>query len=160
MLIGPNSVVSIYYELTNDAGEVLDASQVGEPLTYLHGAHNIISGLEKQLLGKTTGDALQVKVQPEEGYGIQQPELMQQVPRDAFPDPDNIAIGMRFSAESDDGHVSVVVTEVTDSTVTVDGNHPLAGVVLNFDIKIADVRSATAEEISHGHVHTPGHHHH
>lgn len=160
MLIGPNSVVSIYYELTNDAGEVLDASQQGEPLTYLHGAHNIIPGLEKQLLGKTTGDALQVKVQPEEGYGILQPELMQQVPRDAFPDPDNIAVGMRFSAESDDGHVSVVVTEVTDSTVTVDGNHPLAGVVLNFDIKIADVRSATAEEISHGHVHTPGHHHH
>jgi FKBP-type peptidyl-prolyl cis-trans isomerase SlyD len=160
MQIGPNSVVSIHYELSNDAGEILDASAEGEPLIYLHGAQNIIPGLEKELTGKKVGDALKVKVQPEEGYGIRQPELIQQVPRNAFPDPDNLSVGMQFSAQSDNGHVSVVITELTDSSATVDGNHPLAGVVLNFDVSIADIRPATEEEISHGHVHTPGHHHH
>lgn len=160
MQIGPNSVVSINYELSNDAGEILDASAEGEPLVYLHGAQNIIPGLEKELAGKKIGDSLKVKVQPEEGYGIKQPELIQQVPRNAFPDADKLEIGMRFSAESDNGHISVVITELTDATATVDGNHPLAGVVLNFDVSIADIRAATEEEIAHGHVHMPGHHHH
>lgn len=159
MQIGPNSVVSIHYELSNDAGEILDASVDGEPLVYLHGAHNIIPGLEKELAGKQVGDSLKVKVQPEEGYGVKRPELIQQVPRNAFPDPDELAIGMRFSAQSDQGHISVVVTDLSDTTATVDGNHPLAGVVLNFDVSIADIRSATEEEIAHGHVHQPGHHH-
>ena len=160
MQIGPNSVVSIHYKLSNDAGEILDASADGQPLIYLHGAHNIIPGLEKQLQGKKIGDALTVTVQPEEGYGVHQSELVQQVPREAFPESSALAIGMRFSAESDGGHVSVVVTAVSDTTVTVDGNHPLAGVVLNFDVSIADIRDATAEEIAHGHAHAPGHHHH
>lgn len=160
MQIGPNSVVSIHYELSNDTGEVLDASTEGEPLVYLHGAHNIIPGLEKELVGKKIGDTLKVKVQPEEGYGVRQEELIQEVPRTAFPDPDNLTVGMRFSAQSDQGHVSVVITELTDAMATVDGNHPLAGVVLNFDVSITDIRSATEEEISHGHVHLPGHHHH
>ena len=159
MQIGPNSVVSIHYELSNDAGEILDASVDGEPLVYLHGAHNIIPGLEKELVGKKVGDTLKVKVQPEEGYGNQQAELIQQVPRNAFPDSDKLTIGMRFTAESDNGHISVVITELTDELATVDGNHPLAGVVLNFDVSIADIREATDEEISHGHVHTHGHHH-
>ena len=159
MQIGPNSVVSIHYELSNDAGEILDASAEGEPLVYLHGAQNIISGLENQLTGRKVGDTLKVKVQPEEGYGVRQAELIQQVPRDAFPDPDSLALGMRFSAESDDGHISVVITDLTEELATVDGNHPLAGVVLNFDVSIADIRAATEEEISHGHVHIHGHHH-
>lgn len=159
MQIAPNSVVSIHYELSNDAGEILDASAEGEPLVYLQGAQNIIPGLEKELVGKKAGDKLKVKVQPEEGYGIKQAELIQQVPRDAFPDPDSLEVGMRFSAESDNGHISVAITELTDTTATVDGNHPLAGVVLNFDVSIADVRPATEEEISHGHVHSHGHHH-
>jgi len=159
MQIGPNSVVSIHYELSNDAGEILDASAEGEPLVYLHGAHNIIPGLEKELAGKQAGDTLKVKVQPEEGYGAQQPELIQQVPRNAFPDPDSLAVGMRFTAESDNGHISVVITGLDDATATVDGNHPLAGVVLNFDVSIAEVRPATEEEIAHGHVHMHGHHH-
>jgi FKBP-type peptidyl-prolyl cis-trans isomerase SlyD len=160
MQIGPNSVVSIHYELSNDAGEILDASAEGEPLVYLHGAQNIIPGLEKELAGKKVGDALKVKVQPEEGYGIKQPELIQQVPRNAFPDSDKLEVGMRFTAESDNGHISVVITELTDAMATVDGNHPLAGVVLNFDVSIADIREASEEEVAHGHVHTPGHHHH
>lgn len=160
MQIGLNSVVSIHYELSNDAGEILDASADGEPLVYLHGASNIIPGLEKELTGKAVGDELTVKVQPEEGYGVSQPELIQQVPRNAFPDPDALEIGMRFTAQSDQGHVSVVITELTDESATVDGNHPLAGVVLNFKVSIADIRPATEEELAHGHAHAPGHHHH
>lgn len=159
MQIGQNSVVSIYYELSNDAGEILDASNEGEPLVYLHGAHNIIPGLENQLAGKIAGDTLKVKVQPEEAYGPRRDELIQQVPRTAFPEPDKLAVGMRFSAESEGGQISVVVTELSDSEATVDGNHPLAGVVLNFDVSIADVRAATDEELSHGHAHANGHHH-
>jgi len=153
MLIGQNSVVSIDYELTNDAGEVLDASPEGQPLTYLHGASNIIPGLENELTGKSIGSKFKVTVQPEEGYGAHQPQLVQTVPRDAFPDPDDIQTGMRFSAQSDNGTLSVVVTGVTDKEVTVDANHPLAGQVLHFDVNVTAVRDATSEEIAHGHVH-------
>lgn len=160
MLIGPNCVVSMHYELTNSAGEVLDSSAGNDPLTYLHGAQNIIPGLENELTGHTTGDQLNVVVQPEEGYGIHQPALVQQVPRNAFPNPNELETGMRFSADSADGNISVVITELSDETVTVDGNHPLAGEVLHFAVNITDVRAASEEEIAHGHVHTPGHHHH
>lgn len=153
MLIGQNSVVSIDYELTNDAGEVLDASPAGEPLTYLHGASNIIPGLENELTGKAVGSQFKVTVQPEQGYGTHQPQLVQTVPRDAFPDPDDIQTGMRFSAQSDNGTLSVVVTGVTDKEVTVDANHPLAGQVLHFSVNVTSVRDATSEEIAHGHVH-------
>ncbi len=160
MQIGPDCVVSFHYELTNDAGEVLDSSAGGEPLTYLQGAHNIIPGLESQLVGRKVGDQLKVTVQPEDGYGPHQPQMVQDVPKEAFPDSDSIEPGMRFTAQSDQGDVSVVVTEVTDTHVIVDGNHPLAGQVLHFAVEIADVRAATQEELDHGHVHTPGHHHH
>jgi FKBP-type peptidyl-prolyl cis-trans isomerase SlyD len=160
MLIAENCVVSIFYELTNDAGEVLDASAEGEPLTYLQGAHNIIPGLENQLAGQTSGAKLTVTVQPEDGYGAHSPDLVQEVPRDAFPEPDALEVGMRFNAQSDNGTMSVVITAVTPATVTVDANHPLAGQVLHFAVTIDEVREASAEELSHGHVHGPhGHHH-
>jgi FKBP-type peptidyl-prolyl cis-trans isomerase SlyD len=160
MLIAENCVVSIYYELTNDAGEVLDASTDGEPLTYLQGANNIIPGLENQLAGKTAGDQLIVTVQPQDGYGLRSPEMVQEVPRDAFPEPDAIEVGMRFNAQSDNGTMSVEITAVGDKTVTVDANHPLAGTVLHFAVTIDDVRAASAEELAHGHVHgAHGHHH-
>jgi len=153
MLIGQNSVVSIDYELTNDAGELLDASPKSQPLTYLHGASNIIAGLENELTGKAVGSQFKVTVPPEQGYGTHQPQLVQTVPRDAFPDPDDIQAGMRFTAQSDNGTLSVVVTGVTDDSVTVDANHPLAGQVLHFSVNVAAVRDATQEEIAHGHVH-------
>lgn len=159
MLIGQNSVVSIHYTLTNSAGEVLDSSAGGEPLTYLHGANNIIRGLEGELLGKAVGASFDVTVQPEDGYGPRLEQLIQQVPRQAFPEPDQIEAGMRFTAESDNGPMSVVVTAVSDDLVTVDANHPLAGEVLHFAVTVEDVRDASTEEISHGHVHMPGHHH-
>ncbi|MDB6060381.1 MAG: peptidylprolyl isomerase [Verrucomicrobiaceae bacterium] len=159
MQIGPDCVVSIHYELTNDAGEVLDTSADGEPLTYLQGAHNIIPGLEQALVGHKVGDQLKVTVQPEDGYGVKQPDMVQEVPRDAFPDPDSIELGMRFTAQSEHGDVSVEVTAVSASHVTVDGNHPLAGQVLHFAVTIDEVRTATQEELDHGHVHAHGHHH-
>lgn len=160
MLIGNNSVVSIQYELTNNAGEVLDASAENHPLTYLHGAGNIIRGLENELTGKTAGAAFSVTVQPEDGYGLHQPQLIQEVPRSAFPDPDALQAGMQFSAQSDQGTMPVVISALNAETVTVDGNHPLAGEILHFAVRITEVRPASQEEISHGHVHGAGHAHH
>ncbi|WJW75502.1 peptidylprolyl isomerase [Thiohalobacter sp. IOR34] len=159
MNVEDNKVVSIHYTLTNPEGETIDSSVGGEPLAYLHGASNIIPGLENALAGKAVGEKLTVTVPPEEGYGESHPEMIQTVPREAFQGVDEIQPGMRFEAESAQGPISVVVTAVTDTEVTVDGNHPLAGVTLTFDVEITDVRDATAEELEHGHVHGPEGHH-
>ena len=154
LLIGDKAVVSIHYTLTNDEGEVIDSSEGAEPLNYLHGAGNIIPGLENALLGKTTGAKLQVAVSPEEGYGEVQPELLQQVPVAAFEGVDQIEAGMAFEAQDAEGNVRrVVVRSVEGDTVIIDANHPLAGVALNFDVEVVAVRDASEEEIAHGHVH-------
>ena len=153
MEIANQKVVSIHYTLKNDDGEVLDTSEGQEPLNYLHGASNIIPGLENALTGKAMGDQLNVVVSPEEGYGEVIDELVQTVPRDSFQGVDAIEVGMRFQAETEGGPVSVVVTAVEDDVVVVDRNHPLAGQQLHFDVTVADVREASEEEISHGHVH-------
>ena len=150
----------MHYTLTNNKGEVLDSSQGGDPLTYLHGSGNIIPGLEKALTGKQVGDKLQVTVEPAEGYGVHDPALVQQVPKRAFQGVPNIEAGMTFHAQSSQGPMRVTVTAVQGDMVTVDGNHPLAGETLNFDVEITEVRAATLEEIAHGHVHGPGGHHH
>lgn len=160
MQIAQNSVVAFHYTLTNDAGEVLDSSEGREPLTYLHGSGNIIPGLEKELEGRQNGDKLQVAVSPEEGYGETQPALVQEVPRDAFQGVESIEPGMQFQAQTQGGPLMVTVTQIEGDTVTVDGNHPLAGQKLNFDVEIAEVREATAEEVEHGHVHGEGDHQH
>ncbi len=160
MQIAENKVVSIHYTLKDPAGQVIDSSEGQDPLTYLHGASNIIPGLEKELVGKAVGDKLNVTVQPEEGYGQSHPEMVQEVPRNAFQGVDEIQVGQRFEAESNQGPISVVVTAVTEETVTVDGNHPLAGMVLSFDVEIMEIRDASEEELSHGHAHGPGGHHH
>lgn len=154
LLIGDNLVVIMHYKLTDDQGEVLDSSEGGDPLTYLHGAGNIIPGLENGLVGKTVGDALRVRVEPEDGYGLPQPALIQAVPREAFDGVDTIEVGMTFVAQGENGASQrIVVKEVGEDEVTIDANHPLAGVVLNFDVQIVAVREATAEEIAHGHAH-------
>ncbi|MCE8032506.1 MAG: peptidylprolyl isomerase [Halomonas sp.] len=160
MQIAQNSVVAFHYTLTNDAGEVLDSSEGRQPLTYLHGAGNIIPGLEKQLEGREAGDKLNVTVAPEEGYGEVQPQLVQEVPRDAFQGVESVEPGMQFQAQTQGGPLMVTVTKVEGDTVTVDGNHPLAGQKLNFDVEIAEVREASQEEIEHGHVHGEGGHQH
>jgi len=160
MQIAQNSVVAFHYTLTNDAGEVLDSSEGREPLTYLHGAGNIIPGLEKELEGRAAGDKLNTTVTPAEGYGEKQEQLVQEVPRDAFQGVESIEPGMQFQAQTQGGPLMVTVTQVGGDTVTVDGNHPLAGQTLNFDVEIASVREASEEELEHGHVHGEGGHEH
>jgi FKBP-type peptidyl-prolyl cis-trans isomerase SlyD len=154
LLIGENMVVSMHYTLTNDQGTVIDKSEEAEPLTYLHGAGNIIPGLENALTGKVAEDELQVTVVPEEAYGEVIQELIQTVDRAAFGGVESLEAGMAFEAQGPDGQARrVVITHVEGDQVTVDGNHPLAGTTLNFDVKIVSVRAATEEEIAHGHVH-------
>jgi len=161
MQISQDMVVSIHYTLTDKAGETIDSSvEGGEPLAYLHGHGNIVPGLENALTGKTIGDKFDVSVQPADGYGEHYAELVQQVPREAFEGVDHLEPGMQFQADTGMGPRLFTITEVNGDTVTVDGNHPLAGEVLNFAIEVTAVRAASEEELSHGHVHGPGGHHH
>ncbi len=159
MQISKNKVVSIHYTLKNNEGNTLDSSLGGEPLMYIQGIGSLIPGMEEGLEGKTKGDKLQIKVTPDKGYGLRNEELVQEVPRSAFGNQD-VQIGMRFRAETPAGVQVVTVTEVSDHFVTVDGNHPLAGVDLHFTVEVMDVRNATPEELAHGHVHGPGGHSH
>ena len=160
MQIEANSVVTLHYVLKNNQGTIIDQSDDGSFL-YLHGAMNIIPGLENALTGKSAGDELTVKVAPEDGYGVKEEERIQEVAKDMFDGADEIEVGVQFHAQSPDGQAVVVtVVEVKDDVVVIDGNHALAGVELNFDVKIVDVREASEEEAEHGHVHGPhGHAH-
>ncbi|MEZ5506156.1 MAG: peptidylprolyl isomerase [Gammaproteobacteria bacterium] len=153
MKIQDNCVVAIHYTLTNDEGDVLDTSEGREPLRYLQGHGNIIPGLERALEGLVAGDSANVVVEPEEGYGPKQDMLIQAVPREAFDGIDVIEIGMQFQAQTAQGPIPVTVIAVDEETVTLDGNHELAGVRLNFAVQVTEVREASAEEIDHGHVH-------
>lgn len=160
MEIADRCVASFHYTLTNTQGEVLDSSSGGDPMAYLHGQGNIISGLEKALTGKKAGDKLDVTVAPADAYGERRLELIQQVPMTAFQGVPEVKPGMAFTAQSNQGPMRVTVTAVNDDQVTVDGNHPLAGETLKFSVEIAEVREASAEELEHGHVHGPGGHQH
>jgi FKBP-type peptidyl-prolyl cis-trans isomerase SlyD len=160
-MIKENSVVTMHYELKDSEGEILDSSKGQEPLVYLHGAGNIIVGLEEQLVGKVVGYNVAAIVSPEKGYGMPVEALVQTVPKEAFGEEiDKVEVGMRFQAETEQGPVPVVVTAMDDTMVTVDGNHPLAGKELHFDVSIAEIREASAEEVEHGHAHGPGGHQH
>lgn len=159
-VVAKDTVVKFNYTLTNKDGEVLDQSR-GEPLAYLHGHHNIITGLEAQMLGKTVGDKFVATIAPQDAYGEYISEAVQEVPKANFQGVDKIEVGMQFQSQTDDGHVMLVtVKDVTDDVVVVDGNHPLAGVELTFDVEIVEVRAATKEELEHGHAHGDGGHHH
>ena len=160
MAISPDSVVTIHYTLKDDDGAVIDSSASGEPLAYLHGHGNIVPGLEKELTGRNAGDKVSVRVSPEEGYGEYDRSLVQSVPLRALRGIKDVRAGMHLHAQTEQGPRTVTVTRVAADMVTLDGNHPLAGKHLNFDIQIEDVRQATEEELSHGHVHgAHGHHH-
>lgn len=156
MHIAEGTVVAMDYALKDDEGTVLDQSQPGQPLSYLHGHKNIIPGLENALEGKAAGDSVEVRVAPEDGYGEPNPALEQVVPRDRFQGVESLEVGMQFQASTEQGPVSVRVVKVEDEDVTVDGNHPLAGKHLNFNVTVQDVRAATEEEIAHGHIHQEG----
>lgn len=155
MTIAADSVVAIHYKLSDERGVILDASPPDQPLQYLHGAGNIIAGLERALTGRTAGEQFTAVVPPEEAYGERVEEMVQQVPRDMFREDQDVEVGMRFSGTTPEGELTVVVTEVEGDQVTLDGNHPLAGKTLHFEVTVDTVREATDEELRHAHVHGP-----
>jgi FKBP-type peptidyl-prolyl cis-trans isomerase SlyD len=157
MHIAKDKVVSIDYKLTGPQGQVLDSSEGRAPLTYVQGNGNIIPGLERELEGKNVGDQVNVTVPAADAYGERDDRLVQSVPKSALGEVQNIQPGMQFRANAPNGQSTVVtVTNVSPDAVTVDANHPLAGMPLTFDVKVVDVRDATAEERQHGHAHGNG----
>ncbi|UTA49008.1 peptidylprolyl isomerase [Simiduia sp. 21SJ11W-1] len=156
MNIADKSVASIHYTLKNDEGEVLDSSEGQAPLDYIQGIGNIIPGLENALAGKAEGDKVDVVVEATDGYGEYNAELVQELPRTMFQGVDTIEVGMAFQAQTPAGMQVVEVIEVDEETVTIDGNHKLAGQRLHFAVEVVGVRAATEEELAHGHVHAEG----
>jgi len=156
MQIANNKIVTLDYVLKDAEGQVIDSSEGREDFVYLHGASNIVPGLEKALTGKKIGVEFDVTVSPEDGYGTRNEALVDEVPRTMFTG-NEVQLGMQFHAETPDGEKMIVsVIEFDDETVKVDGNHPLSGAVLDFTIKVVDIRDASEIEINHGHVHQPG----
>ena len=160
MKVGKNKVVSIDYKLTGDDGKLIDSSEGGEPLAYLHGTGTIIAGLEEALEGRGSGDSLKVSIAPEKGYGVRDETKRLTVKRSQLKGADEIKPGLQLQAQMPNGPQLFTVTSMDDESVTLDGNHPLAGTTLNFDVTVKEIRDATAEELAHGHVHGPGGHHH
>jgi len=158
MQIGAQKAVTIGYTLKDDEGNVLDSSDGGDPLTYLHGAGDIVPGLEKALDGKQVGDAISVSLSPEEGYGRRDERHIRNVPLRKLP-AGKVQVGMQYQITTEAGPMLALVTAVRGDYATIDANHPLAGMRLHFDVKIVEVRDATKEELEHGHVHGAGHQH-
>ncbi len=160
MEIADNKVVSMHYKLTDDDNNVLDSSEGRDPLSYIHGVGNIIVGLEKQLSGKAVGDKVKATVVPSEGYGERDENLVQVVPKSGFQGDEELQVGMQVQVGTQQGNAIASVAKIEGEDVTLDVNHPLAGVTLHFDVEVMDVREATKEELDHGHVHGPGGHQH
>ena len=160
MKISKGKVVSIHYALKDPSGEVLESSEGQAPMDYLHGYGNIITGLEKALGGKAAGETIKAVIPPEDGYGIREEALVKNLPLSNFKNHNQVEVGTQFQAETSRGPRLATVTQIDDQNVTVDLNHPLADQTLCFDIDVVEVREATAEELSHGHVHgAEGHGH-
>lgn len=155
MQISENKVVAIDYRLTDDGGELIDQSDESDPLCYLHGVGEIIPGLENELNGKSVGDQFEVTIEPEEAYGMKDPELVRAIPKELFEDPDVLKPGLQFDLQDENGVFLFTITEVSEEEVVADGNHELAGMRLTFNVTVRDIRDATAEEIEHGHAHGP-----
>lgn len=161
MTVSEKTVVSFDYTLTDPSGKELDSSKGRGPLAYLHGTKGIIPGLEEQMTGRSIGESFRVTIESARAYGPHNPSLTQSVPRSNFPPNQMLLVGQEFQAKGPNGQpFHVRIAALDGDNVIVDGNHPLAGVDLTFDVKIVDVREATEEEIAHGHVHGPGGHHH
>lgn len=157
LMIGQNSVVSMHYTLKNDDGDVLDSSEGKAPMVYLHGANNLIPGLEVELTGKSEGATFSASIPPDQAYGEYNEDFTQVLSRDIFEGVDSIEVGMSFIAQGDNGEQRQVrVSHIDGDDITIDANHPLAGLTLHFDVEVVDVREATPQEIEHGHVHADG----
>ncbi len=155
MKISENTVVTLHFTVSTLDGTQIDSSRDGEPMVYLQGSQYLIKGLEDALEGKQKGDAFELQVEPELAYGERIDELVQLVPKTMFEGME-VEVGMTFRATTDDGEQSVMIIDETDDEVVVDGNHPLSGVTLKFDVEVLDTREATEDEIAHGHPHGPG----
>ena len=160
MTIQKNSVVSIDYTLKNEEGTIIDSSVGHSPLTYMHGTGALIPGMENALEGKSEGDDFRVIITPADGYGDYNENLLHKVDRKELAHLPNLEVGMELEVQADEEPMIMTIAEMSDDTIVLDGNHPLAGQTLNFDIQVREVREATADEISHGHAHGPGGHHH
>jgi FKBP-type peptidyl-prolyl cis-trans isomerase SlyD len=160
MQISDSKVVTLNYTLKDDDGNLIDESKDGQ-FVYLHGAQNIIPGLEIALTDKTKGDKVSIRIEPKDGYGEYSESMIQNVDKAMFDVEQELEVGQQFHAQTPEGQmITVTIKAVEDDEITVDGNHPLAGVHLNFDVEIMDVRDASPEEVEHGHVHGPGGHQH
>ncbi|MDR1239128.1 MAG: peptidylprolyl isomerase [Treponema sp.] len=159
MNVAKSRVVSISYTLTDDNNQIVDSTSDSESFDYLHGFGNIIPGLEEALEGKNQGDCFSVTIPAALAYGERDERMVLDVPLDRFQGTDSVKKGMQFHAETAQGFQLVTVTQVADQTVTIDGNHPLAGLDLTFDVTVNAIREANAEELAHGHVHSHGHSH-
>ncbi len=155
MIVAANKVVKMHYSVLDNNKNTIDNSFDGEPLVFIVGTGFLIPGLENALLGKEAGDTFSVTVEPEQGYGERHDDLMQAVPKSMFEGME-IEVGMQFRATTDAGDQSVMIIEIQDEDVIIDGNHPLSGITLHFDVEVLEVRDATEEELAHGHVHGEG----
>jgi FKBP-type peptidyl-prolyl cis-trans isomerase SlyD len=160
MRVAKDSVVSLEYRLHLGDGQVIDQSAPDQPLAYLHGHRQIVPGLEGALEGLSTGDSKKVVVEPGQGYGEHDPEGVRTVPRNMLPPGFNPQPGQTLMAQTDQGDIPLRIQEVRQDAVVVDLNHPLAGKTLHFDVTVREVRAATEEELTHGHVHGAGGHDH
>jgi len=159
--IAAEKAVTIAYTVKDDGGEVLDTSVGRDPLTYLHGAGNLVPGLEKALVGAAVGAKLTATVTPEEGYGQRDEQRVRKIPlRRITSENGKIVPGRRYRADLKEGPAGVLVKEVSGDYASVDANHPMAGLTLHFEIEVLGIRDATDEEKAHGHVHEAGGHHH
>ena len=160
MKIANDTVASLDYRLHLGDGKLVDESEPGDPLVYLHGHDEIVPGLERALEGKKAGDRLQVVVTPEDGYGEYDPESVEEVPRTDLPPDLELVAGETITGTDPDGdEMDFLIKEVKKDTVVLDFNDPMAGKTLHFDVTVREVRAATAEELEHGHAHVPGHEH-
>jgi FKBP-type peptidyl-prolyl cis-trans isomerase SlyD len=152
-------VVAFSYTLKDSEGNILEQTQAGDKIEYLHGNQNIIPGLENAMTGMKTGEMKNVKVNAEEAYGLYDDDLLFKVPLSNFPPGKIVEPGMEFQTNTDDGVMVITVKEVDGENAIVDGNHPMAGMDLEFDVMIQNIREATPQEVQHGHVHQHGHDH-
>ena len=160
MIAEKDKVVTFHYTLKDAAGEQMETSREKEPMTYLHGANNIIPGLEKAMEGHAIKDEFSVTVEPENAYGVRNENNVQRVPLKRLKGIGKISVGQVLNLKTNQGQVQVTVLKVGRFNVDVDGNHPLAGKELTFDVEITDIREASEEELEHRHVHGPGGHQH
>lgn len=156
MKITQNSVVVMHYAVSDSEGTLIDSSYDHKPMSIIQGAGYLIQGLEDALIDHQVGDKFEVAINATQAYGERHDEYVQTVPKELLQGVEELTVGTQLRATTDDGEQTVIVIDVTDDEVTVDGNHPLAGIDLNFDVEILEVRAATEAELAHGHIHGEG----